>query len=54
MISFIVGATVFLSMFGFFLFAYKGNKSTPVPEGVDVEAALCDSCRSTGGCKFTL
>jgi len=52
--SFVIGAILFLSMFGFFIFSYRTNKGTPIPEGVDAEAALCDSCRSSGGCKFTL
>ncbi|MCL1995366.1 MAG: hypothetical protein FWG63_04080 [Defluviitaleaceae bacterium] len=47
----IVGIGLFLSLFGLFIFSYKANKRTKVPEGVDT-TAVCGGCKHATGCKF--
>lgn len=52
--SFLVAGVIFFSLVSFFIFSYKANKSTPIPEGMEADLPICDSCKSIGGCKFKL
>ena len=51
----LIGAGVFIGLFSFLTFSWKANKATPRPEGSPLpEDMLCEGCKATGGCKFTL
>lgn len=55
LIQALIGAGVFVGLFGFFTFSWKTNKATPRPEGSPApEDMLCEGCKANGGCKFTL
>lgn len=51
--SIIVGIVVVLVLVGAFIMVYTMNKKICRPDGVEPDF-LCQSCKSTGGCKFKI
>ncbi|MCL1990529.1 MAG: hypothetical protein FWG67_06525 [Defluviitaleaceae bacterium] len=51
--SLIVALILIIALGGSFTGVFLMNKKTQVPDGAEADF-LCESCKSTGGCKFKI